>query len=76
MANAASNYIQAVQFPFYLDFPKLHLNSEFLSMGCCSLTRGNYLNLFAVILELVLAFSWIYTNWLEFNNLKETQSLY
>lgn len=41
-------------FPFYLDFPKSHFNSEISSMWY-SLTLWNCLNIFVVALGLVLA---------------------
>lgn len=82
-ANAASNCTRQFSFPDVNDLVLIlpwvsqkHLNSEFLSMWCCFLTLGNYLNIFLVILELVLAFSWIYTHWPEFNNLRDIKSLH
>lgn len=46
--------ILMLYFPFYLDFPNSHVNSEFSSMWY-SLTLWNCLNIFVVALGLVLA---------------------
>ena len=57
-------------FPFYLDFPKSHFNSEISSMWY-SLTLWNCLNIFVVALGLVLAnettHTHTHTHTLEFN---------